>query len=144
MPYYRKKSIKGRTQLPHIEFRLYWEYRISTFELDMIKTRRATPVNFIHSVESFILFRIVLKCYEQGISCLTLHDCIFASPKDIDSVHRICLDVLHEHFVKEDKFLYNILEKSLRREEFSSFCKKLDLFRRPLPSVPRDVFKREY
>ena len=115
---------------------------MSTFALDIKKTRRATPVNFIHSVESFIFFRLFLNVMNKEF-LVNPSWLFFCSQKDSDAVHNICLAVLYEYFVKDYCFLYNILGASLSEADFKAFCSKIEGFRRPLPSVPKSIFKRE-
>ncbi|XP_048250486.1 DNA-directed RNA polymerase, mitochondrial-like [Haliotis rufescens] len=74
-----------------------------------VKQKNAFPPNFIHSLDSSHMMLTSLYCLRAGITYVSVHDCYWTHPADVEIMNKICREqfvALHEQPVLEDLCQY--------------------------------------
>ncbi|XP_067658835.1 DNA-directed RNA polymerase, mitochondrial-like [Haliotis asinina] len=74
-----------------------------------VKQKNAFPPNFIHSLDSSHMMLTSLYCLRAGITYVSVHDCYWTHPADVEIMNRICREqfvALHEQPILEDLCQY--------------------------------------
>ncbi|XP_071147000.1 DNA-directed RNA polymerase, mitochondrial-like [Mytilus edulis] len=69
------------------------------------KQKNGFPPNYIHSLDSVHMMLTALYCWRAGITYVSVHDCYWTHPCDVDIMNKICREqfiALHSQPILED------------------------------------------
>ncbi|XP_025083109.1 DNA-directed RNA polymerase, mitochondrial-like [Pomacea canaliculata] len=72
---------------------------------NVMKQKNAFPPNFIHSLDSTHMMLTTIYCLRAGITFVSVHDCFWTHPCDVDIMNKICRQqfvAMHKQPVLED------------------------------------------
>lgn len=82
-PYYKQSSASAGLEVRQL-------VRAAALSPNSRKQRNGFPPNFIHSLDSTHMMLTALHCESQHLSFVSVHDCYWTHPADVDTMNRIC------------------------------------------------------
>ncbi|XP_067121127.1 LOW QUALITY PROTEIN: DNA-directed RNA polymerase, mitochondrial [Centruroides vittatus] len=112
---------------------------------NVLKQKNAFPPNFIHSLDSSHMMLTSLFCRKEGITFVSVHDCFWTHPCDVEIMNRICREqfvALHNEPILENLSDYFYKHYGYHEEEKIKSNSTLNLSKKHINKLLRDIPKK--